>query len=67
MSDSLPLVRVLESKYPVLYQKSNCDNFDDEEEVVSSSISCMLYPAVMRRSIIMNLALSVTCPLVPAV
>ena len=33
MSDSLPLVRVLVSKYPVLYQKSNCDNFDDAEEV----------------------------------
>ena len=34
MSNSLPLVRVLVSKYPVLYQKSNCDNFDDAEEVV---------------------------------
>ena len=22
------------SKYPVLYQKSNCDNFDDAEEVL---------------------------------
>ena len=33
MSDSLPVVRVLVSKYPVLYQKSNCDNFDDAEEV----------------------------------
>ena len=32
MSDSLPLVRVLVSKYPVLYQKSNCENFDDAEE-----------------------------------
>ena len=34
MSNSLPLVRVLVSKYPVLYQKSNCDNFDDAEEVI---------------------------------
>ena len=33
MSDSLPVVRVLVSKYPVLHQKSNCDNFDDAEEV----------------------------------
>ena len=33
MSDSLPLVRVLVSKYRVLHQKSNCDNFDDAEEV----------------------------------
>ena len=39
MSDSLPLVRVLVSKYPVLYQKSNCDNFDDAEEVHPSSTS----------------------------
>ena len=36
MSDSLPLVRVLVSKYPVLYQKSNSDNFDDAEEVGES-------------------------------
>ena len=34
MSDSLPVVRVLVSKYPVLCQKSNCDNFDDAEEVI---------------------------------
>ena len=38
MSDSLPLVRVLVSKYPVLCQKSNCDNFDDAEEVYAYRI-----------------------------
>ena len=50
MSDSLPLVRVLVSKYHVLYQKSNCDNFDDTEEVLTYTRICTKNTPVAREA-----------------